>query len=480
MRMRVPGLLAGCVLVAVLHATAWAIITPTFQVPDETVHFGYAQHVAERGALPEISNEFLPPRDLSATFSAVPWSVLGKPSWDPGAAKSLQSTLDSGLSSSDVRTGGGYASNNPPLYYTLAAAPYVVNDALGGDLLDAILLMRLLSALLAGATVAFVWLLLRELFPRTPWAWTTGALAVALQPLFGFVSGGVNNDNLLNACGAAFLYLAVRALRRPPSPREGLLVGLPVAAALLTKLSAYGLLAGLLLTLALLVLRADGRRRDALRAAAAALVVAIAPFVLYLAVAQRDAVSATGGLGVSESYYTIQSIREQLSYVWQFWLPQPSFLQEQFPTYPRYPLWEIYFQSFVGRFGWFQYGFSPGFYDRALQIYAAVGVLAVAGLWRGRRALRGQWEVLAAFVGTFGVVALMVNIAGYRYREQTGFNFEQARYLLPMAGLYGAVVAAAVRGAGARWGPAAGVLLVVLAGGNAIAALLLTLNRYYL
>ena len=79
-----------------------------------------------------------------------------------------------------------------------------------------------------------------------------------------------------------------------------------------------------------------------------------------------------------------------------------------------------------------------------------------------------------------GVIALMINIAGYRYREKSGMNFEQARYLLPMAGLYGAVIAAAVRGASARWGPAVGVLLVMLAGGNAIAGLLLTLNRYYL
>ena len=42
----------------------------------------------------------------------------------------------------------------------------------------------------------FVYLFLRELVPSEPWAATVGALAVAFQPLFGFIGSGVTPDTL--------------------------------------------------------------------------------------------------------------------------------------------------------------------------------------------------------------------------------------------------------------------------------------------
>ncbi len=57
--------------------------------------------------------------------------------------------------------------------------------------------MRLLSALMAACTVLAVFMFLRELLPRTPWAWTVGALMVAFQPTFDFIAAGVHGDNLL-------------------------------------------------------------------------------------------------------------------------------------------------------------------------------------------------------------------------------------------------------------------------------------------
>ena len=50
--------------------------------------------------------------------------------------------------------------------------------------------MRLVSAPLAAITVLFTFLFLREVLPAAPWAWTVGALAVAFQPMFGFISAG--------------------------------------------------------------------------------------------------------------------------------------------------------------------------------------------------------------------------------------------------------------------------------------------------
>ena len=90
--------------------------------------------------------------------------------------------------------GASAVTNQPPLYYALEAIPYKL--ASGATLLDRLALMRLLSALMAGATALLTFLFVRECLPSRPWAWTVGGLGAALVPLLGFVSGGVNPDAL--------------------------------------------------------------------------------------------------------------------------------------------------------------------------------------------------------------------------------------------------------------------------------------------
>ena len=72
-----------------------------------------------------------------------------------------------------------------------------------------------------------------------PWTWTVGALAVAFQPMFGFMAGGVHPDNLFFAASAALLFGArARVPARPHAGARGaaigaaLAVGVPVEAQL--------------------------------------------------------------------------------------------------------------------------------------------------------------------------------------------------------------------------------------------------------
>jgi len=69
-----------------------------------------------------------------------------------------------------------------------------------------------------------------------PEARLVGALAVALQPLFGFISGGVSPDSLLTLFCTATFYLLARAFRRGLTPRLGGLIGLTLALATLAPL----------------------------------------------------------------------------------------------------------------------------------------------------------------------------------------------------------------------------------------------------
>ena len=144
---------AGCIFVAVLNAALWSLTVPPFHVPDETVHLGYAQYVAEEGRPPpQAQGAQVSPEEAEAItktyFNQVVGNPGGRPPWNRVAARPLDE--NQARSESSRRGGGGAssASNNPPTYYALQALPYWLGSGTG--FLDRFALMRFLSALLAG------------------------------------------------------------------------------------------------------------------------------------------------------------------------------------------------------------------------------------------------------------------------------------------------------------------------------------------
>jgi hypothetical protein len=267
----VPTAAWVCALAALLNALTWSLIVPLFQVPDEPAHVAYAQYVAESGKAPSGRSVRAPFSEEERRLVAIMrWKeVSRRPENRPPVTASGHELLERKADESLERLGGGgYTSitNNPPLYYGLAAVAYRVTPS--SSLADRIHSMRLLSALLAAVTTLFVFFFLRELLPGTPWAWTVGALAVAFQPLFGFVSGGVNSDDLLFAASAGVFYGLALAFRRGLTTGRGVFIGVCAAAGLLAKINMVGLLPGVLLGLLLLMRRAplEGRR-EAVRGA---------------------------------------------------------------------------------------------------------------------------------------------------------------------------------------------------------------------
>ena len=476
---RVPVAMWVCMAVAVVNGVVWALITPSFQTPDEPVQAGYVQYLAETGKLPTPKTiYFNGSPEENVAVGGVPFSLTGHPSWSVAHNTELERRLSSGLPRvSDVEA--AYVASAPPLYFALETVPYEL--ASSGNFLDRLYAMRFLSALLAGLTVGFVFLFLRELLPRTPLAWTAGALVVAFQPVFGFISGGVNYDNLLWTASAATMWLVARGFRRGLTPRLGVAIGAAVAVGALTKGSIFGLVPGVAVAIVAMVLRSPERRRALLGAATAAAAAAI-PFGAWLAASQalfgRTAKTATGTglIGVHTTF------GGQLDYIWQFFLPRLPFMQHQWfwsTRYPHYPLWETYFKGFVGRFGWFAFGFPDAVNWVALAIFVAILALAVTALVRGRGAVMRRKAELVSYVLMAVGLTLLVAAAGYRYRIQTDLNFEQTRYLFPLLPLYAAVVVLAARGAGRRGAPALAVALVVLAFAHDVFSQLLAIGHYY-
>ena len=472
-----------CVAVAVVSGWIWSVTTPWFQVPDEAVHIGYVHYFAETGKIPAPINTRVgavePSPELAALIRGVPFSYQAPPTWSRSASRAAQDAAGH-EPKAQVEGEAGAAANNPPLYYVLEAIPYWLTP--GGNLFNRVLAMRLFSSLFLGLTTAFTFLFVRELLPGTPWAWPVGALAVALQPIAGSVSGGVNPDALLwAACAGAFLASA-RILRHGLTLRRGIGLGVAIAAAVLTKGASLAMLPGAGLVVAIGAWRLIGGstvRRGALALAAGGAAVAL-PLLGWIAVTQalHSGVSgggggagpaATGGVRVGGT-----DLKKELGYVWQLYLPRLPFMNDQFAGYT--PLWVIWFQGFVGRFGYFFYT-VPEWVSR-IGAGVAVGVLALASraLWRWSERIR--LSEIGTYLLMVASVLVVVGIAGFQFRSRENLPFEQTRYLFLLLPLYAALVAVAVKAAG-RYGRALAIVLVGLFAAHQLFAVLFNVGVYY-
>ena len=476
-----------CALIALLNALTWSLIVPLFQTPDEQAHVAYAQYIAEKGRPPSHGS---PGQGVSEQerqlLTGLHWKAVVHRPWNrplhsAAAHRRLERAVDTPANPVRQGPGGGTVINYSPLYYAATAVAYRLSPAT--DLFDRVHAMRTVSTLLVALTVFLVFLFLRELLPGTPWAWSVGALAVAFQPLFEFIGGGVNNDNLVIAAATGTLLALAICFRRGLTPRTGIALGAWVAIGVLAKPSMVGLIPGIILGLTVLVLReSPNARRQALLGAGTAAAVAVIPLLLYAVVNTTvwDRGLFLAGAGVEKPgrvvYHSPNTLGGRLDYLWQFYLPR---LPSMSPAFHGYPLRDLWFNGFIGKFGALDYGFSKWVYDLALGVFAALLILAGRELVACREALRHRiWELATYAVIALGLLGLL-NWLGYDLRAGQVIGFEQARYLLPLLGLYAAVIALAARGAGRRYGPAVGVLIVSVAITHSVVAMLLTLTRYY-
>ena len=480
---RAPRAAYLCALLATLNALAWGIIVPPFEVPDENAHYAYVQQLAEAHALPHQAGVYggISPR-ADAILSVIHAFEIPGQGFNPAPLTAIeQRRLEavehehlSALGPGDALS----AAANPPLYYVLETIPYAISPS--HSVLNRLALMRVLSALLAGLTVFFVFMFLRELLPGTRWVWPVGAIAVALQPLFAFISSGVNNDALLYTFAAALFYALARMFRRGLNERAGLAIGAVIGLGLLAKYTLLGLAPGAAIGLAIGVWRARGRQlRAALRGSGLALAVAAIPTALFVELSARvvtsDTVGPTGGGSTVTGIPA--GLSGEIDHIWQLFLPTlPGLGPNQFTTVQ---LWHEWFYGLVGRFGWLDTTFPYWVYLVAAPIAILIVAAAIAALVRERDRTRRHLGELGVYVAMVAGLCIEIGVASYDTLETGGGIFEQPRYLLSALCIYAAIVALAARLPGRRWGIAAGALIVSLAFAHDLFSQLQVVARYY-
>jgi hypothetical protein len=483
-------------VIAAVNACCWALITPVFQGPDEVDHFAYTQSVVERGQGPSrdpasplarwSGAENLALEDTSFLTdhqigdSRAPWLASEQAEYRRAVTVAHPRRDD----------GGGYTTSaaHGSIYYVALAPAYLLTRH--ASVFSQLTLMRITSALIGALVALFTFLIARELAPGRPWLAVLAALLVAFEPMYGFISGVVNNDVGVNATAAALELLLLRMLRRgmtiPWAALTGaVLVALPIVKG--TGLSLYPV-AGLVF---LATLWRHHSRRDLIAwlALAAGAVVMSELSSVVLAGLAPSASSASGSAAISSNANAVTEALHHLpsyaSYLWQALLPRLPFMTRYFPpaSHGGFVLFaDPGFVIFVER-GWAAFGWYDVFFPHSVYVVIfLVMVLFVAlGIWAARREWpwlsRHRMELLALIAMPLAVVAGFE--AAYYTSTPRVAIAEFGRYAFPAIGPLAILVVGALHAFGRRRMLGAGVVLLLAMLGLSYASQLLMLTSFY-
>jgi hypothetical protein len=223
----------------VLLGVTYALTTPVFEASDELWHYPMIRHLADGNPLPV---------QVFDPDQAGPWKQEAS---QPPLYYYLGAALTFWIDASDMETirwenphvdNGILTSdgNNNLIIHNPEASPWQ------GTLL-AVRIVRLFSVLLGAVTVYLTYLIGKELAPKRPEIALGAAALNAFTPMFLFISGAVNNDNLAIPLASLALLLMIRMVGKQYSVgqysvTDYLKIGTVIGLALLTKEGTFGLL----------------------------------------------------------------------------------------------------------------------------------------------------------------------------------------------------------------------------------------------
>ena len=215
----------------VLLASAYAYVTPTLEAPDEIHHYDYIRSLVKTGRPPVLEagggRGFGHHAPLYYAYGALVSFWVGENDLEEWPARDNPFF---GYRFGDV------GRDNKNLYL------HPDDDAFGrSDTWLGIRVVRWASVILGAITVWVVYRVGREVFPDRPEMALGSAGLAAFIPEFLFISGAVNDDNGATLWGALALWAMMRILRKGPTPRRCVGLGLALGLGWLSKLTVVSL-----------------------------------------------------------------------------------------------------------------------------------------------------------------------------------------------------------------------------------------------
>lgn len=231
-------------LLFLVLATIYSLVTPAWEAPDEVGHFAVIQHIRQTGMLPNV-------RQVAAGEAHQPplYYLIVAVATLP---IDLSSPIGAFQENPDFiwnRTGGTAVNAHLP---TSANRFPFMGQARG------LHLARLVSVLMGAATVVLVMGMGHHIFPKRPQVGLLAGSLVAFNPQFLFLSGAVNNDNLLILLVTGAVWQAMRVMKRPFAWQQWAFIGLWLSAVMLTKLTGIAIV----LTIGLMLIMLSLKRRS--------------------------------------------------------------------------------------------------------------------------------------------------------------------------------------------------------------------------
>ncbi len=199
------SLLMAILVAFVVLATIYSIAVPPFEASDELWHYPMVKHIADHWALP-----------VQDPANVGPWRQEGS---QPPLYYFVGALATAWIDTSDI---DHVRRLNPHVDIGVATPAGNINLIVhnqtqeafpwGGTTL-AVHLVRLLSVVTSTFAVYLTWLIVREVAPDRPCLALGAAGIHAFTPMYVFISGAVNNDNLVVPLSSLALLLLLRLLR---------------------------------------------------------------------------------------------------------------------------------------------------------------------------------------------------------------------------------------------------------------------------
>jgi hypothetical protein len=438
-RLLPPAPLAALLAIVGVVGMCWALTLPPFQSPDEFDHYAYVESLATSFRLPGSAHAKIYSSDesVAATVVNAPHTAFHPaavpPSWSRADYRRYLASHTRGIATRSNGGGLTSASGNPPLYYLIAAAGYLLDG--GGTAYGRLYAVRIEGIVFLLLTTVGAWLLAGETFGRRRLPQLMAAATAALVPMSAFISTSVNPDALIITEWTFALLLMARTVNRRARIVDVAALCALLAAAILTKDTSYALVPPAALAIGLGVVRrpASERLRALSGIGASALITAI-PIGVWLTQSRSLGGTPVSAVGTAGRPF---SVRQFLSYLWQFYLPRLPFMRP-YRLVAGLPVNTVWIDEGTGDFGWLVVS-VPDWMLAVARILLIV--LTANSLWVFRR-MRGLRRLGLLAVDLLALVSLLVLLHVTEYRQTLGGGgaFLQGRYILPVVSLLGLAV----------------------------------------
>jgi 4-amino-4-deoxy-L-arabinose transferase-like glycosyltransferase len=384
-------------LIYVVSAVAYGIVTPLWEAPDEVGHAGFVMHLRQSHTLPvqrigSLGSSHHPPLYyLIAAIISAPADIN-----DPtGTIRANPEFMWAGSGGSDV---------NLALHGSAETFPY------RGQALW-LHLARLASVLMGLITVALVIAIGWHIFGEYPWIGLLAGALTAFVPQFLFISGAINNDNLLTMAATGLWWQTLRAMKMPRRWQNWTFAGIWLAVAVLAKSSAA--IPGLVVGLTLVVYALRNRSFGLLIRGGVALVLPVLLLTGWWFVRNQTLYGDPLGWSMFQEVYRVVMRTTPLA-----WNDVHQFFNTQI-------------DSFVGVFGWMNVRATPAFY-RIVRICGLLGLVGLAPFFaRYRKELSRDQQAGLVFLA-FTIVAQECYLLWAIQRFDA--SWYQGRYLFTVIG----------------------------------------------